>query len=319
MNRGKVLICLLISVLFTAGITGCAKGTMLQEKEAWNIGVVLKTMDSEHWQGIRSGMQNAAKQYNVNLTLFFPTNEWAEEEQKVMIRDILDSDIDALIVAPCNSTNTSWFVDLASEKEIELFTADTRSLDRDIPYIGIDNIEVGRLAAQYIDQSLPEGVKLAVVAGGKLQAPTIDRVGSFRKEIQKQRDMGQQEITVSKDNSSFADALHVTKDLIKDDVQGVFCASAVMALGAAAAAEEMETDLSIVAIDTQDDAMKAVQRGDIDGLITHSGYEVGQAALENVVGCLQGKDKENRYISCELLTKENVTEYLNNQRDAIQE
>jgi len=304
---------LFISLLFC--LSGCVKGTMLEEKETWNIGVVLKTMDSEHWQGIRSGMENTARQYNVNLTLFYPADEGAEEEQKVMIKDLLEADIDALIVSPCNSTNTSWFVDLAEEKGIELFAADTRSLDRDIPYIGIDNLEVGRLAAQFLDQNLPDDSKMAVIAGASTQAQTIDRVGAFQKELIGLPGLDADEIMTVKENSGFADALYAAKELIGKDVKGVFCASAVMGLGAAASAEEQDTDLCIVTIDTQDDAMKAVQRGDIDGLITHSGYEVGQTAIETVAGCLEGRAKENVYISCEMLTQDNVDEYLNKRED----
>jgi len=308
---GRYFCCgsLLLVLLLVCG--GCARGTLFEEKETWNIGVVLKTMDSEHWQGIRSGMENTAKQHGVNLTLFYPGNEWAEEEQKVMIRDLLDADIDALIVAPCNSTNTGWFVDLAAEKEIQLFTADTRSLDRDIPYIGIDNLEAGRLAAQYLDLKLPDHSKVAVIAGGSKQAQTVDRISSFQKEIESLRGLSYEDVTIIKEISGFADALHASKDLINADVKGVFCASAVMGLGAAASAKEMNSDLCIITIDTQDDAIKAVQSGDIDGLITQSGYEVGQAAVETVVNCLEGGARDNVYIGCELLTRDNIGKYLN--------
>lgn len=294
-------------------LSGCASGTMLEEEEVWNIGVVLKTMDSEHWRGIRSGMENSAKQNNVNLTLFYPSNEWAEDEQEVMVRDIMESEIDALIIAPCNSTNTGWIVDLAKEKGIELFTVDTRSLDRDIPYIGIDNMEVGKLAAQCLDQNLPDNAKMAMIAGGGKQAQTVDRIDSFQKELKNIRGIEKDAITITKGYGSYTDALHVTKELINDGVEGLFCASAVMGLGAAASAEEMGKDICIVAIDTQDDAIKAVQRGDIDGLIAHSGYEVGRTAVETVAERLEdgpNAAKNNVYISCELMTKENIEEYL---------
>lgn len=308
--RSKILLYGSLFLSLILCLSSCAKGTLLEEEENWNIGVVLKTMDSEHWQGIRSGMENTAKQYNVNLTLVYPANEWAEDEQEVMIKDLLDAGIDALIVSPCNSTNTSWFVDLAKEKNVELFTADTRSVDRDIPYIGVDNLEVGRLAAEYLDQNLPDECKIAVIAGGSKQAQTLDRVGSFQKELAVRRGLELNEITAIKENSGFVDALYATRELIEQEVKGIFCASAALGLGASAGAEEMNTDLCIVAIDSQDDAMKAVQRGDIDGLIAHSGYEVGQAAIETVVKGLEGSEKKDVYIECELLTKDNVDEYL---------
>lgn len=311
----RKLICGMLPIFLVFCLGGCAKGTLYDEEETWNIGVVLKTMDSEHWQGIRSGLENTAKQHNVNLSLFYPSNEWAEEEQEVMIRDLLESDIDALIVAPCNSTNTGWFVELAEEKRIEVFTADTRSLDRDIPYIGIDNKEAGKMAAQYLDQILPENSKIAMIAGGGKQAQTIDRVGSFQNEILNLRELSAGEVSIVKEISGYADAMQSAKMLISEEVKGVFCASAVMGLGAAAGAQEMNADLSIVTIDTQDDALKAVQRGEIDGLITQSGYAIGQTAIEAVVNCLEGGKKDSVYIECQMLTKDNIDDYLDNSED----
>lgn len=307
----RIISCGTVMLLLIIMISGCAKGTMLEEKESYNIGVVLKTMDSEHWQGIRSGMEYAAKQHNVKLTLLYPSNEWAEEEQEVMIRDVLDTDIDALVVAPCNSTNTSWFVEIANEKGIELFTSDTRSLDRDITYIGVDNLEVGKLAAQYMDSHVDDDAKVAVITGASKQAYTIDREGAFTKELSSLRNIDDDDITVSRENSGYAEALQETRELISSGIRGVFCTSVVMGLGAVAASAEMGVDICIVTIDTQDDALKAIQTGELDGLIAHSGYEIGQVTIDTVVNSLKTGTKENVYIDCEMLTEGNVDDYIN--------
>lgn len=288
--------------------SGCSETTLLEEKPRWHIGVVLKTMDSEHWQGIRSGMENTAKKHNISLTILYPENEWAEDAQQVFIRDMLTLDIDALIVSPCNSTNTGWFVELAEQADISLFTADTRALDRDIPFIGVDNNEVGKMAAEYLLSQLGDQAVFAGVAGAQKQAQTIDRSQSFRKKIrEKQPD---KTIEVCVENSGFADAMHTTEALISKETDGVFCFSAIMGLGAVKAKEESGSDLCIVAVDTQDDALKAVKNGTLNALITQSGYEIGQAAIETVLQALQGKTVENTYVSCELVTKENVDEYI---------
>jgi ribose transport system substrate-binding protein len=281
---------------------------MLEENSRYSIGVALKTMDSEHWQGIRSGMEQAAKEQNITLTLLSPKDEWAEDEQKVMIQDLLESDIDALIVAPCNSTSTGWFVDRAKEKGITLLTVDTRSLDRDIPYVGIDNEEAGRMAATYLMDNLLQDEKLAVIGGAKKQAQTIDRVGSFEKAITWRSP--DTPVTVKKEITGFSDSLHVTKTLIAQEIKGLYCASAVMGLGAAAAEAETGTDICIVTIDSQVDAIKAVQKGTVDALITQSGYDIGQTAIDTAVQYLEGAPQDNVYLPCELLTQENVDEYL---------
>lgn len=304
----KSLLSCIAAILLLFTLSGCVQGPMLEENSRYNIGVVLKTMDSEHWQGIRSGMEQAAKEQDITLTLLYPKDEWAEDEQKVMIQDLLESDIDALIVAPCNSTSTGWFVDLAKEKGVTLLTVDTRSLDRDIPYVGIDNEEAGKMAATYLMDNLLQDEKLAVIAGAKKQAQTIDRVSAFEKAVTFRSP--NTSITVTKEITGFSDALHVTKDLMTQDIKGIYCASAVMGLGAAAAEAETKTDICIVTIDSQVDAMKAVKKGTVDALITQSGYDIGQTSIDTAVHYLEGAPQENVYLPCQLLTQENVDEYL---------
>ncbi|MFV0362318.1 MAG: substrate-binding domain-containing protein, partial [Suipraeoptans sp.] len=192
--------CLIIIILLGSILAGCAKGTMLDDVKAYNIAVVLKTMDSEHWQGIRSGMEYAADQHNVKLTLLYPSDESAKEEQEVMIQDALDTKIDALIVAPCDSTNTGWFVDKANEKDIKLFTSDTRALDRDITYIGVDNIKVGKLAAEYINSNMDQNSKVGIITGARKQAQTIDRESAFVKELGNFREINDADITLIREN-----------------------------------------------------------------------------------------------------------------------
>jgi len=309
-KRSVKRIALLMGMLLVALISGsgCAQSTMIEEDTRFSIGVVLKAADSEHWQGIRSGMENAAKEQNVTLTLLYPQDEWAEDEQRVMIQDLLESDIDAMIVSPCNSTDTGWFVDLAQEKNIALFTADTRSLDRVIPYIGIDNEEVGRLAARYLHTHLPAGAKIALLAGADKQGQTLDRIASFKAELGFLE--SELQVTVVKEIKRFSDALHETKQLLGEGISGIFCCSAVMGLGAAAAEQELglDDDLCIVTIDSQTDAIKAVQRGTVDALITQSGYEVGEIAVKTVVKYLEGGSLDNVYIPCEVLTGNNIDE-----------
>lgn len=307
-KRIALLMGMSLFVLFSG--SGCAQSTMIEEDTRFNVGVVLKSADSEHWQGVRSGMENAAKEQNVTLTLLYPQDEWAEDEQRVMIQDLLESDIDALIVSPCNSTDTGWFVDLAKEKNIALFTADTRALDRVIPFVGIDNEEVGRLAARYLHARLPADAKIALLAGADKQGQTLDRVASFKAELEVLQ--SELQVTVIKEIKGFADALHETKRMLGEGISGIFCCSAVMGLGAAAAEQELELDgdLCIVTIDSQTDAIKAVQRGTVDALITQSGYDVGEMAVKTVVKHLEGGPSDNVYIPCEVLTRDNINEFI---------
>lgn len=61
-----------------------------------------------------------------------------------MIADMLRCDIDALVVAPCDSWDCGWFRTAVEEKGILVFTTDTAALDCAIPYIGSDHQKIDR-------------------------------------------------------------------------------------------------------------------------------------------------------------------------------
>ena len=89
--------------------TGCGSANYETGAPDYTVGVVLKTQESEHWLRIRSGMERAAEEENVRLLLAWPTDELSTGEQRDIIADMLRCDIDALVVAPCDSWDCGWF------------------------------------------------------------------------------------------------------------------------------------------------------------------------------------------------------------------
>ena len=143
--------------------TGCGMKEPAAQ-QTYTIGVVLKAMNSQHWQEIRSGMENAVQEQDAALLLVYPSSEQAVDEQKLLISDMLEADVDALLVAPCDSYDNAWYEAVAKQKGIPLLTVDTRALDCDLPYIAADNTEIGQKAADYFMEQLPAQASVAIFA-----------------------------------------------------------------------------------------------------------------------------------------------------------
>ena len=85
------------------------------EVPKYTVGVVLKAMDSEHWLAVRSSMQKAAKEHNLNLIVLYATDEAAYREQNKIITDLINNDIDALIISSCNINEGTAYLNLAAQ------------------------------------------------------------------------------------------------------------------------------------------------------------------------------------------------------------
>lgn len=295
----KKLAVLLVPLL----LCGCGGIQMRRGQPDYTVGVVLKGMQTHYWMDMRSGMEQAALDNGIDLYLLYPEGELETEEQKGMIGDVLNSDADLLLVAPCDSYDTEWFAERAEEKDIPVLTVDTRAIDTDLPYIGADNEAVGRLAAEYLSEQLPPNARIAIIAGAQNQASHLDRIGSFRRYL----DPSFRVVRIFYTDVLQSDGYETAKQLEGERIDGIFCASAAVGLGAATAQAELGETAQIVAVDTVDDALQALQDGTMNALVSQSGYDIGYRAVETAVRTLKtGTLPKDVRISGELLTKEHA-------------
>lgn len=307
----KYRMAILVILVF---LCACSPIHMERSQPAHTIGVVLKAMNSQHWLEIRAGMEQAAADHEAELLLLYPDNEQATEEQDELIRTLLGSSVDALLVAPCNSYHTAWFAAQAEEHDILCLTVDTRAYDSTLPYIGADNAAIGCMVADYLAENLGEDSFVGIIAGSTQQSPHIDRITGFQNQLDIQRSAVSVEIRHT--DSSFAQGLEQAQlFLSRPDCGALFCTNAVMGLAAAQVQAQLGTDAQIVAVDTQDDALYAVRDGKIDALVTQSGYDIGYHAVDAAIDALErGEEPESRLLSSQLLTQENIAEFIKQYR-----
>ena len=87
--------------------------------------------------------------------------------------------------------------------------------------------------------------------------------------------------------------------------------SAVTAMGLVD--ELKNTEIKIVAIDEQEDSLKAVEEGTIKALAAQSGYEIGYETIRYIQELRNGKKLEKKhYLDAEILTQDNVKAYRRN-------
>lgn len=297
----RILLCAALLALL------CGYGGPLHEEKlpTYTMGVVLKTMDAEHWMEIGSGMERAAEERNVRLILQYPGSELASEEQKSILRDMLAEPIDALLFSPCDSGDTAWLAESADSKGLPVFTVDTGATDAELPYIGSDNREVGHMAYEFLLEKLGEGARVGIITGTMRQNALSDRLSEFR--FYCTRDQRLTVADIETDCGSYETAYYAARRILSDrTVSGIFCTSGVTGMGAIAAREELgREDVKLVAVDTQSDVVNALREGRLDGLITQSGYEIGYQAVADAYARLTGEERPPRhFIENQLLTPE---------------
>lgn len=256
-------------------------------RPAHTVGVVLKAMDSEHWQAVRAGLEEAARSENLRLIVMTPENEAAHAEQNQIIADMLAGGVDALVVAPVNSHYTAGWAEQAAARDIPLLTIDEHV--GGLPYVGSDNYHVGELAAARLAAALPAGAPVAVIAGSSSQEAHVERTRGFHDYIAAHTELVP--VMTLADDTKYRLATSECEQILAahPEVQGLFVTSAVMTLGALDVVERRGTRLAIVGVDTQADTLAALASGRLTAMISQDGRELGRQTIALVARELAGE------------------------------
>lgn len=309
-------------VLLMVCLCGC--GIVQEEKnELWDkagkeptyrVGIVLKAMDSEYCLALRSGIVAAAEQAGIEPIIVHPVQETETEKQRMMIHDMIASDIDALVVMPCDSYYTSDYVQKARKQNIPVFAMDTDIYDEDVIYIGSDNWQIGVMAAKEMSELLQGKGTVAVLAGTLTQAPHIERLGGFKTYIAEHTEI--EVVYEEQAYCSFVEAVDRAGEIFHQfpNIDGVFSTNGTMALGVVERMTflELEREIPIIGVDTQSDCINKVLDGKIAGMVSQDAYDIAYATINAVHRYLDGEDVEsNIYTDSQFIIKKNALKYIN--------
>lgn len=300
---------LFLGVLCMVLLAGCSnRQETVSKNDAYVIGVVTKSRDSEYWMSVCSGMEKAADEEGVSVLIVSPDTETDAVLQKKMIQDLLDKKVDALAVSPIDSYSNADYIKKANEMGIPVFAYDTQIADAEVPYIGIDNEKTGWELGKYMAKQLHNKGKIGIISGDLKQMAHAGRIKGFEDYIQKNSDIQVAFVESGYSNLQMSER-EITRLMNENpDISGILATSAVTALGIM---EYMKgSPVAIVTVDAQEDAIEAVKNGGIAALASQSGYEIGEETVRYIVNHKKGSDQEDQKIlPVEVITNENVEDY----------
>src|SRR5438067_6587029 len=150
-----------------------------------DIALVTKALDSEWWQRVKSGAEEAARAVpGVRLAVLAPEREINIDQQAAILEDQITKGISALAVAPAGVSEIVPLLDRAKSAGIPVIIFDT---DVDWPakasFVGADNRRAGRLAGEHIVKLLGGKGKVAVIRGILGIRTHDDRLAGFREAV----------------------------------------------------------------------------------------------------------------------------------------
>jgi len=304
------------TLIFACGIGVLLLGSCGRGKpKTLDITVVTKALDSEWWQRVKAGAENAAKAHpGVRVAVLAPEREVNIDQQVAILEDQITNRVAAMAVAPTGAAELIPVLDRAKAAGIPVVIFDTDiNWPSKLAYVGSDNRKAGRMAGEFIAKILGGKGQVAMIRGILGVMTHEDRVAGFQEGIRGAP--GIECVAVQPANSERALAMSVMENFLTryPNLRAVFAGNDQMALGAveAVAARNLTGKIAVVGIDATYEAVRAVEAGRLAGDIAMYPEGLGRSAVETALKVARGEAIEKRVdVGETLVTKENAAKFL---------
>lgn len=258
-----------------------------QSQETIYIPVIAKGFMHQFWQAVKLGTEQAAADFNVQVTFEGPDTDAQIDKQVEMIQVALDKNAAAIGIAALDSQAVIPLLQRAQERNIPIIAFDS-GVDSDIPVAtaSTDNLKAAAYAADKMAEFIEEEGEIAIISFDQTSLNARQRRDGFVEQIESQYP----NIKIVDIQYGGGDHLRST-DLAKAIIQahpnlkGFFGTNEGSAIGILKAVSELykEGEIVIVGYDSGKDQMDAIRSGVMAGAITQNpigmGYETVRAAV----------------------------------------
>ena len=311
-----------ISILLTAamGVSVLAAGTVTvsaaEKKDKYVIGMSQCNL-GEPWRVAMNDQIAMAAEKHPEFEVIFADAAQDNSKQIADIENFVQMGVDLIITSPNEATPLTNAVSAAYDAGIPVILLD-RKIDGDkyTQFIGADNVDMGRIAGEYVaDTLLADGGKVCEIKGLEGTSGGIDRDNGFREGIKKNDKI--EIVAVNNADWLREKAITVAEEMLQtnDEIDLFLALNDPMAEGAYIAAKNAgrEGDILFVGFDglpTPDGGIRSVMDGRLS--MTQVYPTGGAEAIESAYQLLvEGKELDKTLtLTSEIVIPDNAEELL---------
>lgn len=161
MTRKKILIFMLVFLILVGSYLIYNRDRIVgkRNKNPYQISVITRGKSTESWTTIKLGIDQAAKDLNVEVSFVALSSENNAQEQISLLQREISNGANAIVIAPANTTDLKAPIEKARNSVPIVTMQSTVDTIKDLPYISSDNFQLGKaLGAKLISNKKDDGV-----------------------------------------------------------------------------------------------------------------------------------------------------------------
>ena len=277
-------------LLLTAALL--ASATAQAQQPTVYIPLISKGFQHQFWQAVKSGAEQAAKDYKVRVTFEGPESEAMVDKQIDMLAAALAKKPQAIALAALDSKAAIPLLRKAQAAKIPVIAFDS-GVDSDIPLTttSTDNRAAAALAADKLAALIGGEGDVAVVGHDQTSRTGIERVEGFVNRL-KAAYPKVRVVTVQYGGGDHLKSTEVAKSILQGNpkLKALFGTNEGSAIGIVNAVREMKrTGVKVVGFDSGKQQKDAIASGAMAGAITQNPVGIGYRTVEAAVKALKGE------------------------------
>ncbi|MDP0003739.1 ribose ABC transporter substrate-binding protein RbsB [Glaesserella parasuis] len=264
---------------------GLAFSTSAMAKET--IALAISTLDNPFFVTLKEGAEKKAKELGYNLVVLDSQNDPAKELSNV--EDVTVRGATVLLINPTDSEAVGTAVAVANKKNIPVITLDRGANKGNVvSHIASDNVAGGKMAGDFIAEKVGKNAKVIQLEGIAGTSAARERGEGFKQAVE----ANQFELLASQPaDFDRTKGLNVMENLLAShgSAKAVFAQNDEMALGALRAIKASGKNILVVGFDGTDDAVKAVNGGQLAATIAQQPDKIGELGVEAADKVLKGE------------------------------
>lgn len=256
------------------------------------IPLISKGFQHQFWQAVKSGAEQAGKDYKVRVTFEGPESEAMVDKQIDMLAGALAKKPQAIAIAALDSKATIPLLRKAQAAKIPVIAFDS-GVDSPIPLTtaSTDNRAAAALAADKLAALIGGEGEVAVVGHDQTSRTGVERVEGFVNRL-KAAHPKVRVVTVQYGGGDHLKSTEVAKSILQGNpkLRALFGTNEGSAIGIVNAVREMKrSGVTVVGFDSGKQQKDAIASGAMAGAITQNPVGIGYRTVEAAVKALKGE------------------------------
>lgn len=257
------------------------------------IALISKGFQHQFWQAVKTGAEQAAEEFDVEITFEGPDTEADVDQQIQQLQTALDKNPTAIGFAALDSQAAGPLLQQAKDSNIPVIAFDS-GVESDIPLTtaATDNLAAAAEAAKHLAEAVGHEGKVALVVHDQTSVTGQQRRDGFV-DYMEENEPGIEIVDIQYGGGDQAKSADLAKAILaaNPDLKGIYGSNEGSAIGVVQAVKELgidATQLAVVGFDSGKAQMDAIREGLMLGAITQNpvgiGYETVKAAVEAIDG-----------------------------------